>query len=172
MTETALKPYTELVLPASVVTRVDIARLSRELEQVDSDATAIKARASAGVQSQPHITLSDQLTEFVQQNAINLNDAHTRSGLIKQLRVLKEKAPVIHMTFSVTADRDSLQSLAQWLRTNVHRQAVLSVGLQPALVAGVYLRTPNHVHDLSLRALLKGKHGALLAELEATSGNV
>jgi hypothetical protein len=60
--------------------------------------------------------------------------------------------------------------LAQWLRTSIHPQAVIAVGLQPALVAGVYLRTPNHVKDLSLRAKLESSRGLLLKEVEKLRG--
>jgi F0F1-type ATP synthase delta subunit len=53
----------------------------------------------------------------------------------------------------------------------VHKQAVIEVGLQPALIAGVYIRTPNHVQDLSLRAMLKGGRDILIKELEALRGS-
>jgi F0F1-type ATP synthase delta subunit len=75
------------------------------------------------------------------------------------------------MTFAVTADPESLQQLAQWARTTIDPHAVIAVGLQPGLVAGVYLRTPNHVHDFSLRAMLKSSRGKLVEELGALRGN-
>jgi F0F1-type ATP synthase delta subunit len=90
--------------------------------------------------------------------------------LIQHLRKLKDSVPIIHMTFATQADRDSLQQLAQWLRTEVHPQAVIGVGLQPALVAGVYVRTPNHIHDLTIRGKLESSRGVLVQELEALSG--
>ena len=74
------------------------------------------------------------------------------------------------MTFAVSADRESLSQIAHWLRESVHPQAVISVGMQPALVAGVYMRTPNKVFDLSLRGALSGQHGALVKELETYRG--
>ena len=83
---------------------------------------------------------------------------------------MKDKVPVIHMTFAVQADPTSLQQIVQWLRSSVHPQVVISVGLQPSLVAGVYMRTPNHVRDLSLRTLLTGQHEVLVKELEALRG--
>ncbi len=115
--------------------------------------------------------LSQSLTDFLNQNKPQLSNSRDRSELIKQMRLLKDAAPVIHMTFAVTADRDSLQKLSAWLRTSIHPQAIIEVGLQPALVAGVYLRTPNRVHDLSMRAMLDGQHDALVAELESLRGN-
>jgi len=157
--------HSEFVLPSSVVSKVDLARLLNELEWVDNELTAATIRAKSGVQV--HMpTLSQGLNDFLIQNKLGLTESRARSAIIAQLRVLKNKAPVVHMTFAVSADRESLQKLAEWLRKEVHPQALIMVGLQPSLVAGVYLRTPNHVHDYSLRALLHGQHDLLTKELE------
>lgn len=170
MNEATVKTYTDFALPASVVSRIDISRLVSEVEKVDNELTTAAVRAKAGAAEQARPTLSEQLTEFLMQNKLTLVSGHDRAELIKQLRLLKDRAPVIHMTFAVEADRDSLGQLVAWLRESVHPQAVIAVGLQPGLVAGVYLRTPNHVHDLSLRAALRGGRDALANELGALRG--
>jgi F0F1-type ATP synthase delta subunit len=100
-------------------------------------------------------------------NKLSLEKSTERTELIRQLHIFKDNVPVIHMTFAVEADTESLGQIAQWLRESIHPQAVIAVGLQPGLVAGVYLRTPNHVHDLSLRTKLRTSRGVLLKELEA-----
>jgi len=157
-------PYTKFVLPTSVVTKLDVSRLVNELEKVDNELTA------AAVRKQDHVqpVMSQQLAEFLEQNKVSLDEGD-RGDLIKLLRLLKENVPVIHMTFAVTADQESLQKLVQWLRAETP-QAVIAVGLQPGLVAGVYLRTPNHVHDLSLRNALDGRRDVLVKELETLRG--
>lgn len=170
MSELTVKPYTEFVVPATLVTKLDVSRLVTEVEKVDNEMTEAEVRTKTGASQTPLPVFSEQLTEFLNQNQLKLEDSQGRSELVKQLRQLKDKVPIIHMTFSVTADRESLQQLAQWLRTSVHPQAVIDVGLQPALVAGVYLRTPNHVHDLSLRAKLDGSRNVLEKELESLRG--
>lgn len=166
----AKKTYVDFVLPSNVVTKIEISRLVKEVERVDNEMTAATVRKKTGSNIAAHPVLSGQLAEFLAENELSLEDSHERSALIKQLRQLKDKVPIIHMTFSVTADRQSLEKLAHWLRTSVHPQAVIDVGLQPALVAGVYLRTPNHVHDLSLRKMLDGSRGILTKELESLRG--
>lgn len=166
MNEPQVKTHTDFVLPPNVVTKGDVSRLANELEKVDNELTAESVRAKVGVAEQAQPTVSQQLADFLNQNGLKLDNGRARSELIKQLRLLKDDAPVIHMTFAVTADRESLQQLAQWLRTSVHPQAIIAVGVQPALVAGVYLRTPNRVHDLSLRSLLASQHDFLVKELE------
>lgn len=171
MTEdTKAKTHTDYLLPPSVVTRVDIARLVREVEWVDNELTTAMVRTKAGVQQPAQPVISSALEDFLRLNKLSLTETQKRTHVLKQLRQLKDSAPVIHMTFAVTADRESLQELAAWLRGSVHPQAVVAVGLQPALVAGVYLRTPNHVHDFSMRAALGKSRGILAKELGALRG--
>lgn len=172
MTETAVKTHADFVLPPSVVSKIDISRLVSEFEQVDNALTAIMVRTKAGVAAQQQPVLSDTLTEFLVQNKFKLQSSQDRSDLIKQLRLLKDSVPVIHMTFAVPSDPESLQQLTLWLRTSIHPQAVIAAGYQPALIAGVYLRTPNQVHDLSLRALLTGSRDVLVKELETLRAGV
>jgi hypothetical protein len=170
MSEQMTQTYADFLLPPSLVTRVDISRLVHEAERVDNEMTSASVRAKAGASQVAVPVMSDQLQEFLTQNQLSLDNSIVRTDIIKQLRLLKDKVPVVHMTFAVTADRESLEYLAGWLRSSVHRQAVISVGLQPALVAGVYLRTPNRVMDLSMRALLQNSHDKLTAQLGAFRG--
>lgn len=170
MTESITKTYADFILPPSLVTRVDISRLVHEVEWVDNEMTAAAVRAKTGGAQQAAPIMSGTLEDFLAQNQLSLQNSLERTEIIKQLRLLKDKVPIIHMTFAVTADRESLEYLVAWLRGSVHQQAVIAVGLQPALVAGVYLRTPNRVMDLSLRAMLKGGHDKLSAQLGAFRG--
>lgn len=170
MSENTVKSHTELVLPISVVTKSDFSRLVNELERIENEVTAASVRAKSGIDEHTKISLSDQMVDFLHHNSLELGDGRIRAELLKQLRQLKDAAPVIHMAFATTAEPEDLQQLVKWVRSEIHPQAIISVGLQPGLIAGVYLRTPNHVHDLSLRALFKDRRGSLVKELEALSG--
>jgi F0F1-type ATP synthase delta subunit len=171
MTDVATKAYTDMTLPPSVVTKIDVSHLVTELEKVNNCLTeaTIRAQTTNAKVEQPQ--LSEQMNDFLAQNDLKIDESKTRDELIKQLHLLKDKVPIIHMTFAVTADPDSLHELAQWIRSSIDPRAVIEVGLQPSLVAGVYVRTPNHVHDLSLRAMLKNGRGKLVEELGALHGN-
>lgn len=170
MTELATKTHTDFILPPSVVQRADVSRLTTELERIDNELTTSAVRLKSGGTQQAPPTVSDQLAEFLTQNGLELKTSRERTELISQLRLLKDAAPSIHMTFAVAADPSSLKQLVQWLRSSVHPQTVIEVGLQPGLIAGVYLRTPNHVLDLSLRKLLSSRRSALAKELGALGG--
>lgn len=170
MSESGEKTYTDFVLPPSVVSKIDVSRLVTEAERADNELTAETVGEKIGSYEHPELVLSEQLSSFLEQNQLRLDNTNDRTELVRQLRVLKEKVPVVHMTFATIADRESLQQLVSWFRTSVHPQVVIEAGLQPALVAGAYVRTPNRVHDLSLRAALNGRHGMLVEELGAFDG--
>lgn len=172
MNEAVVQAPAILTFPPSVVSRADVARLVEEIEKLDNELSSAAVRARVGVATTSQPVLSEHLTDFLVQNRLQLTDGRVRSGLIQQLHQLKDTVPVIHMTFATEADPESLGQLAQWLRTSVHPQAVIAVGLQPSLIAGVYVRTPNHVHDLSLKGKLKSGHALLVKELGALGGRV
>jgi len=157
---------TQFVLPAALIGRADLARLVREVESLDNDLESQKVRAQAAGTGYHLPTMSRSLSDFLDLNKINIADDQTRMATKEQLRVLKDKAPIIHMTFAVDADPDFLQQLVTYLRANIHPQTLVSVGLQPSLVGGVYMRTPNHVHDFSIRSLLQNKRDIIMHELE------
>jgi len=171
MSEAEQKTHDTFVLPPTVVSKIDIARLLSELERVDNDITseAIRHKDEEGYQPAKPL-LSEQLNDFLQSNELNLDNDHGRTELIKQLRELKDTVPIVHMTFATMADRESLGKLVTWLRESSHPQTVVAIGMQPALIAGVYLRTPNHVYDLSLRAKLKESHEKLVGMLGESRG--
>lgn len=171
MSESGVKTHEEFILPPSVVSKIDVSHLVAEAERADNELTAEAVGEKVGSFEHPELVLADQFKSFLDLNNIQLDDSHDRTELIKQLRQLKDAVPVVHMTFAVLADRESLQQLVKWFREATHPQTVIEVGLQPALVAGVYLRTPNHIHDFSLRAALDGRHDALVEELEALHGS-
>ena len=156
-------------LPNSVVQKIDISRLVREVESLDGDLVAADVRAKSGVKTDWQPVLSEQLTDFLVLNKLQIGDSQQRTQLVAAMRKLKDSVPVIHMTFASNADQESLKSIVEWLRSSVHLQAVIAIGLQPDLVGGVHVRTSNRAHDLSIRAKLKASRGLIRREVEALS---
>ncbi len=169
-TNTAPLTYSDFALPARVATRLDVAHLLAEMERVDQAMTSTAIRTKTGSGSRDEVTVGAALTEFLELNKLMIDASRDRTNLVKQLKLLKDNVPVIHLTFATEADTESLQQLASWVRSSLHPQAVISVGLQPGLVAGVYVRTPNKVHDFSMRSLLEKQRSVLVGELEALRG--
>ena len=108
----------------------------------------------------------------MQINDIDIKNGEDRSRLLHDARHLKNTAPVIHVTFATSADNDELTKIVDWVRQSVHPMAVLTVGLQPSLIGGVYIRTSNKVFDFSVRSQLADGRHIIKRELEALSGAI
>lgn len=153
-------------LPAALTSRADLARLVREIETVDGELEAQKVRAHGQKVAYRLPNMSRQLGDFLDQNKLDITDDQGRMKLVEDLRKLKDHAPVVHMTFACDADPESLHQLVAYMRRELHPHTLLSVGLQPNIVAGVFMRTPNHVHDFSVRKQLANKRDVITADLE------
>lgn len=173
MSSASLAIFGSYELPPTIATKRDLALLVSELERIDNEMTSASVQNHQGDQQgdQQGVYIPDQVQEFLNINEFGLDNTNDRTELIAQLRLLKRQAPVIHMSFAVEADSSSLGSIVSWFRDSIHPQSIIAVGFQPSLVAGAYVRTPNHIYDLSLRSAFKKGREKLLEELESISGN-
>jgi G3E family GTPase len=154
-----------LLLPMTVTGHAHLAKLIRELETVENDLESQKARHHDATPTIP--TMSQALADIIEINKVDITKTQQRMQLKSRLSFTKDRAPTMHFTFAVQADPESLQQLAEYVRREIHPQALISVGLQPVLVGGVYLRTPNHVHDFSLKQRLHDQRGLISQALES-----
>lgn len=137
-----------LKLPAPVVSSVDIARLTRELEAFEDYMGQARARKTATKQTPPRT--SRLLEELVGANSLNLLQDGDRARLAKFLKSL-ESAPMVHISFATDPSAAFTEKIVSWFRANIHPTMLVQVGLQPNIAAGCIVRTNNKVFDFSLR---------------------
>lgn len=160
-----------LVFPPAIVSRVDVAHLIQDIERCDQEMIASDTRQRSGIKSvQQEIAPSDLVQSFLSANQLTLGDGRERRALLQALERTKKTLPVVHVTFAAEANREHLEQVIAWLRSHVHSQAVVETGIQPALIAGAYVRTSNQVFDFSLRGALKGGRAILKREIGALRG--
>lgn len=150
-------------LPLSIVSVVDLGRLIRELEGINDfllQASVRKKGASMVLPKTTHI-----LESLAQENNLNLLNTEDRKMMNSMLRNVKNRAPVIHLSFAVDPSAAFLQKILAWFRENIHPQMILQVGLQPNIAAGCIVRTTNKYFDFSLRKHLDNSRKLLLDEL-------
>ena len=143
----------DLKLPLSVVSQVDVARLIRELDSLN-DFFASASRREAGSSVTPP-RLSRSLNELAHDNQFNLLEQKHREALSDLLNRTLKFSPALHISFAAEPQPKFTDQILVWLRTNIHPQTLLQVGLQPTIAAGCVLRTPNKIFDMSLRSYLK-----------------
>ncbi len=163
MSETAPKAF---VMPVELTTRVDVSRVERELQALhDFMAQAVIRKPGVNV-SLPR--LSRPLEQLAAENDLNLLIKEEQLRLLATINQLKQKAPVLHISFGAEPSAAFLQQVVTWFRRDIHPYALLRVGLQPGIGAGCIVRTPNKIFDLSMRERLNAQGGALLGKIAGT----
>lgn len=152
-------------LPMLVTSPGDVNRLLRELELIEN--ALLQSGVRTGSVQLPELSrLMQQTTEL---NTLNVLQPEHRAALKTYLELIRQKAPVIHMSFSADPPAAFVEKLMAWLRQEVHPQLLLTIGLQPTIGAGCIVRTTNKYFDFSLREDLRKKRDVLQAKLAETT---
>jgi len=152
-----------LQLPVEIASRVDVGRLLREVEQIDSFLKQAAIRQPGTPVKVPKT--SRLLDDFVSGNKLNLLQDADRARVLSFLVMVKAKAPLLHMSFGVDPAPAFVMKLMTWLRTEIHPLVLLQVGLQPTIGAGCVVRTTNKYFDFSLREHFKKQRPLLISKL-------
>lgn len=159
-----------LHLPLSVVSKVDVGRLLREVEAVDSFLNQSAIREPGTPVKLPRT--SRLFDETVEVNKLNVLHDDDRARLFDFLKQLKSKAPILHMSFSADPSPLFTQRLIKWLRAEIHPLVLLQIGMQPNMGAGCVVRTSNKYFDFSLRSRFKERGDMLTGLLKGVTEEV
>lgn len=142
----------ELSLPQTIISRVDVARVLRELETLNEYMVSAAVRQTGQPMQLPRLTR--QLEDLARDNQRNLLDETGRKELHGRLNMLLKQAPSVHISFATEPSAQAISRILLWFRESVHPQALIQVGLQPNIAVGCVVRTPNLLFDLSMKEYL------------------
>jgi F0F1-type ATP synthase delta subunit len=155
-----------LLLPLGATSRVDVGRLLREAENLDEFMRQAAVREPGQALQLPKT--SKLLDETLQLNKLNALQDHDRKRMIAFLIAVKEKAPMLHVSFNGDPSPLFVQKLMTYLRREIHPLVLVQLGLQPAIGAGCVVRTTNKYFDFSLREHFKQHRDVLIRKLTGT----
>lgn len=151
------------ILPESIVSPTDVARLAREIKDIDNFFQQQKIRQAGQTIKLPR--LSANMDVFATENMLNLLEDNDREKALELLSWVHEKAPVIHMSFSIDPPGAYVQKIVSWMRSNLDGSVLVTVGLQPNIGAGCVMRTTNKIFDFSLREYFSAKREHFIQKL-------
>lgn len=152
-----------ITLPTQATGRVDIGRLLHEAELIDNFLKQAAIRQPGTAVKMPKT--SRLMDEFMAANQLNMLQENDRALILRFLANVKEKAPLIHISFGVDPAPAFLQKLVTWMRQNIHPLTLVQVGLQPNIGAGCVVRSTNKFYDFSLRQHFKSQKQLLVQKL-------
>lgn len=156
-----------LALPDDISSHTILRQVRRELEAVDEFVRQHDIREPGKQAVLPRVGRA--LQGLAEANGLQLLEAEHRKQLTDFLNAVETHAPRLQISFAVEATPTAMNRLIQWLRGNLHPQALLEVGLQPTIIAGCIVRTPNKVFDFSLRKRFADAEDLLVQSIEATA---
>lgn len=152
-------------IPPLISGQNDISRILLELEAVQADFESQKVKQQITELITPPI--SRRLNEVLDLNRLKITSPGHVSYLIANLRMIKQKAPVVHVTFAKEPEAVVLAKLVEWVRDNLHPQALVNFGVQPGIIGGCVFRTPDHIYDLSFGGKLRSSKSLLVQKMGA-----
>lgn len=163
----------KMTLPMSIYSPVDINRLIRELDDLENQIMQEQMHSKNSKPTLPKV--SHQLSSLAEANKVDLSQRPHRQTLQEALKTIKQKAPVVHISFSSEPPASFMEKITTWFRQKTNPYVLLTVGLQPSIAVGCVVRTPNKQFDLSLGKSLLQKSDLLiskfsLSEEESASG--
>jgi hypothetical protein len=151
-------------LPLLVASPVDVGRLVRELEAIDQALMQLNLQK----QELKMPKTSKLMDEVINLNKLNLLQEADRTRLKQFLVAVKQRAPLLHISFSADPSPVFTEKLMSWLRQNVHPLTLLTVGLQPNIGAGCMVRTNNKYFDFSLSKHFGENRELLMSKLRGS----
>ncbi len=153
-----------VALPESVVTKADLSRLIREVEEYSE--AAYQAEVRGGTAPSAHYA-SPALQLLAHRQEDTLNSRQARHKLLDQLRALQGGAIPVHVAFASQPSIKALQQLVVWFRKNVDPTIVVQVEVDPSIIGGCVVRTTNRVFTFTLAEALRSSQAALAKEVAA-----
>lgn len=150
------------VLPSSVQTRSDVARMIRELAEYDE----LVRQATLRKVTSPtlnHLSVPLRATAEVFKN--KLESPESRRALSERLKFLHRAAPQIHISFAIQPPVHAIERLLGWFRHNAHPATLVQVSVDPSIVVGCRVRTTNRVFDFSFAKILDASADVLKREV-------
>ncbi len=160
--------HEHLRLPLSVISQGDAMRLRRELAVLDEYIKQAELREpGTSIKALPKTSTS--LSEFTQDNHLNMLKEEDRANATEFLKSISEHAPVIHISFASDPSAAFMRKLAAWFRESIDPAILVNVGLEPSIAAGFTIRTLNRYHDFSLRQQFVEHRELLLNGIRGTA---
>jgi hypothetical protein len=122
----------------------------------DTSVRAHLAQAEAGA---PHA--SALLLGVLRSTNIELTDQLKIEKALKELEVIRSKAPAAHLMMAALPNRDLKRKLIDWFRTEIHPYMLLTFATRTDIGGGVVIQAGSHIYNYSFRQQILSHKGRI-----------
>lgn len=120
---------------------------------------SVRAKTAGRVVEIANPHTSALMTGILQSNDFKANDPQSYVVLSKGFTIVRDKAPVAHLTLAALPNRTLKRQLVEWFRQNVNPYMLLTFAVRTDIGGGVVVRVGSRIYDFSFRQQILGnKH--------------
>ena len=144
-----------LTLPVDVYSPDQLSELVIELQGTIDGLRDAAARAKTNAAAQTYKPdISAELEQLLSQNRIDLTNIAALETLAKDLQLVLEKSPSVHMLLAATPVRTMKRQFVTWFRTEIHPLTLVTFAARGDLGGGAIVQAGSHLYDFSFRRRL------------------
>jgi F0F1-type ATP synthase delta subunit len=121
-----------------------LAAISQEVYKTDFDLDAI-------LMKQFGLHKKDQFVSLLREKNIRSDSASDLKEFLTQLQEMVSTIPVLTLTIAFEPKEQTLKRIAEWFVTNIHRQVVFDIIIDPGLIAGAAISFNGKHTDFSIK---------------------
>lgn len=139
----------ELVLTKRFISRKDVLKAAREIEQLRDRLIADRVRGKKS-----DIEPSEGISALMEANKVETVTPETLDELKKKIEFKVDRLPMLRFIFSDEPDSEFMARLVTWLRVEVHPAVLVMYSVQQQIAGGYILTTDHRRYDHSWRGIL------------------
>lgn len=129
---------------------------------------AVREKQSGQPEEAPHV--SALLLGVMHGAGIDKEDQAAQEELQRSLQMIREKAPVAHITLAALPNRTLKRQLTEWFRTQINPYCLLTFSTRTDIGGGIVLRAGSKVYDFSFRHQIVGNKQRIAEIFETRLG--
>lgn len=153
----------EIILPDSIASRQDVARLRTEVERYQSWSRQYQNAARRDIQYQREQPLLSEAASLLIRRWLEAKQSS--ADLIKTLAGIANQAPSITLTLAAPPPPTVQAELVKWVRSHIDKQMLVDFRWNSSIIGGMIAQTNNALYDWSHRNLLMGSREKLVERL-------
>jgi hypothetical protein len=117
----------------------------------------VRARATHAQAGLPHA--SALLLGAFHEASVSPSEQEAVEKLQKQLELIRDKAPAVHLMMAALPDRNLKRKLTEWFRDEIHPYTLLTFATRADIGGGVIIQAGSRIYNYSFRQqILSHKH--------------
>jgi hypothetical protein len=129
---------------------------------------AVREKETGQPEEPPHV--SALLLGVMHGAGVRSEDQAAQEELQRSLQMIREKAPVAHITLAALPPRTLKRQLIEWFRTQINPYCLLTFSTRTDIGGGIVLRAGSKVYDFSFRHQIVGNKERISAIFDARLG--